>query len=515
MAKKYIFCFVLLLFFVACNREKQVSELTIVAETGPFSVEVKGRCELRAKIRRYVESPRPSGRIQRGSMRLDYVIEDGTNVKKGMMVARVSMPDLPRYVRNWRSEQKVALAAFQSAQKNFVIERNKLQMAIRKLKISLREKIVALKIAQLSPGSSKRLNAQEAINEARKSLSHRLQQLNSHRYLASKKLTSDYDLKQKELLFWEGQLILKEKELDRLILLKGADPLEIKKLNAAVEKERISLQQAENDFKYKLKGLEAEVNRAKIQLYRYNRLLKDVQQFYQNCVLKAPMSGIAQLNRTWTGSGKEKVKKGMQIWGRQALLSIQNVNSMQIVVEIPERQIRLVSKGQKAVVTIDSIKGKNFYGVVEEIGNVARNKKDTDEEQDGEKETTSTKVFEVVVKLKEKDARLKPGLTGTVNIIVQKFPSVLSIPLDAIFREKEKNFVYVKHMGKIYKREISLGRRALKKVIVKKGLAAGEKIYLYMPFKNKAKKEIFPFRGKFFKKGAKSHSFAHDSEKID
>lgn len=73
---------------------------------------------------------------------------------------------------------------------------------------------------------------------------------------------------------------------------------------------------------------------------------------------------------------------------------------------------------------------------------------------------TSTKVFDLMIKVTENDKRLKPGLSATVDIIVERLSNVVYVPIESVFAtDNNRTFVYLRKKGdKVEKRLVEIGR---------------------------------------------------------
>lgn len=73
---------------------------------------------------------------------------------------------------------------------------------------------------------------------------------------------------------------------------------------------------------------------------------------------------------------------------------------------------------------------------------------------------TSTKVFDLMFKVTENDKRLKPGLSATVDIIVDRLSNVVYVPIESVFTtDNNRTFVYLRKKGdKVEKRLVEIGR---------------------------------------------------------
>jgi hypothetical protein len=119
---------------------------------------------------------------------------------------------------------------------------------------------------------------------------------------------------------------------------------------------------------------------------------------------------------------------------------------------------------------LDAFPEVKMEGVVKTVANI------------GETRPGATaKVFEVNIKLNKVDSILKPGMTTSNNILISEVPKKLIIPLEAVFAEGKTSFVYLRKSGDISKQQVTLGKSNDEEVIVEKGLAEGDVVYLSEP----------------------------------
>ena len=446
------------------------------AKRGSLAIVVKERCELRSTKEEFVRVPRPR-RVHSGSIKISYLIEEGSKVSKGQVVAKVTMVDLWRSMQQWESDVKIARAALASAQKKLDVERRKLQMEIKKLKNQVEQKATTLELEKLNPGAREVLEAELAISEWQQTAEYCKEDLQAQEYLAQKNVVSEFQVFEKMMLYREAQETIRIQKVALDLLNLGADPAKLASLQKDHASEELGLRQAQNKLQYQLAGMEAEVAQAKKRLYRPQRLLKNAKAFLGAATLKASNAGIILHRRIWSSNGLEKIKNGMVVWPLYPIISIQDVVKMQVVAEVSEKQIGLVRKGMKAEISIDSIDDRKFNGSVVQISQVANYRREKHgEQQEEDKEILPDKVFEVVVQLQQQERRLKPGLTGTVKILAQQYSDVITIPLRAVFQAHGRDYVHLRQQRQFLKREIAVGAIADKRIIVRQGLIPGDEV---------------------------------------
>ena len=100
------------------------------------------------------------------------------------------------------------------------------------------------------------------------------------------------------------------------------------------------------------------------------------------------------------------------------------------------------------------------------------------------------KLFPARATLAKLDPRLRPGMTGSAEIVIENYSNVLLIPARASFISNGKPAVYVQKGQDFQIRQIEVGKRNENDIMVAKGLKPGEVVALENPAEaaKKAKK---------------------------
>ncbi len=480
-----IFCCTLLSCQKNSDFESKANAPVHVVKRGFFPVYVEGRCELRSQKEEVIRIPAPLPQVNINELKLNYVIEEGTKVEKGQLLAQLASDEIKTHMTKLESEIKISQSRLERAEKKLAIEKSKLEAEITKVQIEVKEKKIELDLLELAPGARDELKAHLALSETRQEARNTMRELLSYQILSQRKLISSSELKEKQLQDEKAQVVIQSKKIELAILQEGAEPLKLAKALQDYQKAQYSLKQAQNNLEHKLASFEVEIRKAEQELYRPQKALKNYEKFLGQTKIISPSKGVVLYKRVWSGSGMEKVKKGMQVWGEESILSIQDLEEMEVMVEIPESLISQVKEGQEALIKVDSVKNKlsgqvsHFIGKVNDIGEVARYKEEEKaHEEDKEKEVFPEKVFEVIIELNNKDPRLKPGLNGSVQITVKEWEDALSVPITAVFSEQSQDYVFLQQKERIEKKEIEVGIIFRDRAQVEKGLENGDKVLL-------------------------------------
>jgi RND family efflux transporter MFP subunit len=143
----------------------------------------------------------------------------------------------------------------------------------------------------------------------------------------------------------------------------------------------------------------------------------------------------------------------------RGILSVHDVETVRTLIEVVEKDVPMVKIGQRADVRAEAYPNQVFEGTVTRIVQALNR---------------ATRTMTVEVDLPNKDHRLKGGMFARVEVLVGKHPQAVQIPLDAVSRLEESQYVYVVKDGKAHQVPVELGTRVDNRVEVLKGLTGEE-----------------------------------------
>lgn len=145
----------------------------------------------------------------------------------------------------------------------------------------------------------------------------------------------------------------------------------------------------------------------------------------------------------------------------RGILSVHDVETVRTLIEVVEKDVPLVKIGQRADVRAEAYPNEVFEGTVTRIVQALNR---------------ATRTMTVEVDLPNKDHRLKGGMFARVEVLVGKHSQAIQIPLDAVSRLEESQYVYIVKDGKAHQVPVELGARAENRVEVVKGLTGDEQL---------------------------------------
>ncbi len=156
-----------------------------------------------------------------------------------------------------------------------------------------------------------------------------------------------------------------------------------------------------------------------------------------------------------------KINVGQVVQPADELFVVADLSRVMAVAEVPERQIDLIELGQEVDIEVPALNEKPIKGKLIYVGDVVN---------------PQTRTVTVRSEIKNFNHEIKPEML--VSMLVQsKRVSHLSVPVRAVVRENDKNYVFVKIAANKYRlREVAIGDDYQGMVAVENGLDSGETI---------------------------------------
>ncbi len=225
---------------------------------------------------------------------------------------------------------------------------------------------------------------------------------------------------------------------------------------------------------------------------RKDKTIRDrnlAQSYLSKMVLRAPVDGIVNIlpnfrvGGSW-GQTPPAFKEGDRAWTGAAIAEIPDLSEMRIELKLEEVDRGKLKLGQPVRIRVDAIPDKEFQGELDWISPIAS--------LVYKGFGSSEKLFPARATLQTVDARLRPGMSASAEIIIERYPNVLMIPLKASFSRQGKPSVYVQRGLQFQLREIKVGQRNEDDLVVLGGLQENEIVTLEDPIEasRRARKKL-------------------------
>lgn len=248
-----------------------------------------------------------------------------------------------------------------------------------------------------------------------------------------------------------------------------------KEISLNLEKANIALKRAEEQIENRKKIQKEEVKQKELSISQDEARLTEAHETMDKLFLTSPSPGIAIINRNWSTNNKFQV--GDQCWSGFPLIQLPDMTALKATVNINEVDVSKIKKGLKVEIKPDAFSNKIFPGEVLSVANLAVSKDNN----------SKIKVFPVEILMKKTEDKILPGLTVSCRIIVDKIDKVVFIPLEAVFNEGDKSYVYKKNVNTYEKIEVQTGATNSDHIIILKGVEKDDQLAMLNPFEQEKK----------------------------
>ena len=245
-------------------------------------------------------------------------------------------------------------------------------------------------------------------------------------------------------------------------------PVTIKQLEIKIERSERDLKEKKEDYSIKKRKAVAKMVQVGNEVSKIRSQVEDLIALQASFTIHSDANGMITYAKNWDGS-KKKVGSDISPWDL-TIATLPDLTKMESKTYSNEVDIRKIKKDQYVAVGFDAFPDITMKGVVTSVANVGENKRGSD-----------IKLFQVSIKLNESNTNIRPGMTTSNRILIQKEEEVLMIPLEAVFSKDSISYVFMDSGFSIDKKQVELGESNEEVVIVKKGLKEKDIVYLTKP----------------------------------
>jgi len=176
--------------------------------------------------------------------------------------------------------------------------------------------------------------------------------------------------------------------------------------------------------------------------------------------IRAPFAGYVAERNLDPGAYVTSATASTSTMSR-GMMSLHDIDTVRILIEVVEKDIPLVKIGQKAEVRAEAYPDRVFEGTVTRIVQALNR---------------ATRTMTVEIDLPNKDRQLKGGMFARVEALVGTHRQAIQIPIDAVSRLEDAQYVYVVRDGKAQRVNVTIGLRDENRVEITKGLNGDEQV---------------------------------------
>lgn len=251
------------------------------------------------------------------------------------------------------------------------------------------------------------------------------------------------------------------KQAERLARRGYVSPIQLAGEEAAVEHARLTLGVARRSVQVledytrpkmlqELKSLrdaaEASMRAAQATYDLESDRLERLQTQVERCVIRAPRAGLAiHANDPHSSSETPQIDVGAMIRQRQPIIWLPDLSRMQVRAMVHESQLPFVQPGLRARILVQ---GREFTGQLATIANQPERTRRSQQH---------LKYFAATVRIDDDSGSLRPGQTAEAEILLTHHSDVLTVPVTAIVQQGDDVFAWVQTGDAPERRRVVLG----------------------------------------------------------
>lgn len=219
---------------------------------------------------------------------------------------------------------------------------------------------------------------------------------------------------------------------------------------------------------------ESQVRLAQAQVETYRAALQLAQTSLANTRLVAPFTGYISQRNLDNGAAVSAQSAGTSTTS-VGILMVQDIESVKVQIEVPERDIARVAVGAPVTIRADPYQGQTFAGRVVRVVHSL---------------DARTRTMGVEVDIPNADRKLKPGMFARVEVLVDTRRGVLTLPVEALRVGEARPSVMVVRNGVVEPVVVELGLSDSQVIEIRQGLGEQDQVILQGKDLVKAKQKV-------------------------
>lgn len=435
------------------------------AERGPFIVSLPTGGALEAVNEVTVRNQVP------GHTRIISLIKEGSVVKEGELLLELDSADI-------ENRLSAAEIAYQQSLSQVAEHEERVEVMRSENIIRLRDSKLALELAKQDLIKYKdgqwpqlRKKSESAITLAAEELRRAQDRLSGTRRLEEKGYATPAELIADELVVQRRQIELESAKEELRLLTEFDYPRQLKQLAANAENTEIRHERTTRQNETQLEKAEMQLASSRETLALRQSSQEDLKKARAHTRIYAPQDGLVVYQKAdhWR---QEPIEEGSSVRERQQLISLPDISSMKVRVNIYESQISLIKPGMRAQIHLDALPGQRFGGEVVSIATMPEPSRDNN---------PNHRVYKAEVLVTDQLHDVKPGVTARVDVLVAELDDVIKVPLQAVVGSEDRQFCFIQKDGETVPVEVEVGLFDSEFVQIRRGVSEGDHVALAPP----------------------------------
>jgi HlyD family secretion protein len=193
--------------------------------------------------------------------------------------------------------------------------------------------------------------------------------------------------------------------------------------------------------------------------------------------VRAPMGGLVTILPNLRAGGffenGPPFKPGDQAWAGARIIELPDLSTIRADARVGEVDRGKMRLGLPVMVRVEAVPGNAFAGRITQISALAK--------VDFSAGWPPARNFDFEVQLQKTDPRMRPGMTASLRITVDRIPNSILIPSRAAFQKSGETVAYALKGYKFLPRPIEISGRGGGNLAVASGLVPGDRVALQDP----------------------------------
>lgn len=247
------------------------------------------------------------------------------------------------------------------------------------------------------------------------------------------------------------------------------------RINVTITEGELSM--AETNAKATDLSQDADLARILEQKSKAVRDLERTKTYLKSMVLRAPRDGIVIIQQNFRaggsfGTARPPFQEGDTVWAGATIAEIPDLSSLRVEFRVEEIDRGRVALDQPVRIRVDAVPDTLFQGKLEWLSPIATLLFRT---------FPPEKNFPAHATIENANERLRPGMSASVEVIVERQANVLIIPTKASFQVDGEPTVFVKNGARFEPKTIEVADSNGVDLVVSSGVNEGDNIALVDP----------------------------------
>ncbi|MDX8390357.1 MAG: HlyD family efflux transporter periplasmic adaptor subunit [Mariprofundaceae bacterium] len=360
--------------------------------------------------------------ISSNQAKLVWLLPEGTEVKKGEMIARFDTKPFQDKLDIAKQDLIDSEARLMAAEKAVHLKKEENAGKHEAAKQEL--EIARIKAKDKKEGSSrlKRSQLEQQKRKIKRQYQVTKDELRDFKSMLNKGHVSrrEYDKIDNQFQSIQEELSLAEAELKNFETYEW--PRMVREAELVIQAAQDGLSRVKRTAILEVERLQAEVTKHRRDVAAFRLRKQKAGSDLIHCNVAAPAKGVLLYSELPRPEGRRKIQVGDAIWVGQRFMEIPDTSAVVIAIQIREIDIAKIEKGMEAFIVLDAVQGKRYSGRVESIERLARE----------DEEITGLRYFQSRIVFHKPDTDVHVGMSATATIRYRHYEQVLTLPVHAI-----------------------------------------------------------------------------------